>query len=135
MTENSSSMLQRDNERVGISRRNLLLAAAQTAGVGVLCLAGRGDSAPRKGQVTIATVSANYREGLEQVARDYEKQNPGVQVKVQILPSNGYETWLRTQIPGGGDNAPDLFNANYAWGMYERGLLVNLSPFIAQKNP
>jgi len=37
--------------------------------------------------------------------------------------------------PGGGANAPDLFNANYAWGMYERGLMVNLSPFLSLRNP
>jgi ABC-type glycerol-3-phosphate transport system substrate-binding protein len=86
-------------------------------------------------QIVLATISANYREGFEQVAREYEARNPGVRVKVQIMPANGYETWLRTQIPGGGSGAPDLFNANYAWGMYERGLTVNMSPFIEQRNP
>src|SRR5690349_17278587 len=92
-----------------ISRRRLLAVAAQAAGAAALGIAGRGDGSARTGQVTLATVSANYREGWEQIAREYEQQNPGVRVKVQILPSNGYETWLRTQIPGGGANGPDLF--------------------------
>lgn len=85
--------------------------------------------------VTLATVSANYKEGFEQIARGYEKRNPGVRVNVQVMPVNGYETWLRTQIPGGGSGAPDLFNANYAWGMYEKGLMVNLSPYLDRRNP
>jgi ABC-type glycerol-3-phosphate transport system substrate-binding protein len=83
----------------------------------------------------VATVSANYREGLEAIAAEYGRLHPKVRVKIQILPVNGYETWLRTQIPGGGNNAPDLFNSNYAWGLYERGVLVNMTPYVEAKNP
>lgn len=86
-------------------------------------------------QIFLATVSGNYREGFERLAREYERLHPNVQVKVQIMPSNGYETWLRTQIPGAGEKAPDLFNANFAWGMYEKGLLVNLAPLLHKRNP
>ncbi len=85
--------------------------------------------------IFLATVSGNYREGFYRLAREYERAHPGVQVKVQVMPVNGYETWLRTQIPGAGDRAPDLFNANYAWGMYEKGLLVNLAPHLNRRNP
>ncbi len=86
-------------------------------------------------QIFLATVSGNYREGFQRLAREYQRTHPGVTVKVQVMPLNGYETWLRTQIPGAGDKAPDLFNANFAWGMYEKGLLVNLAPFLNQTNP
>lgn len=86
-------------------------------------------------QIFLATVSGNYREGFQRIAREYRRLHPNVQVKVQVMPVNGYETWLRTQIPGAGDKAPDLFNANYAWGMYEKGLLVNLAPCLNQLNP
>ncbi|MEJ5252566.1 MAG: extracellular solute-binding protein, partial [Armatimonadota bacterium] len=86
-------------------------------------------------RIFLATVSGNYREGFQRIAREYARLHPGVEVKVQVMPANGYETWLRTQIPGAGDKAPDLFNANYAWGMYEKGLLVNLAPFLNQRNP
>jgi ABC-type glycerol-3-phosphate transport system substrate-binding protein len=92
------------------------------------------EAAPAR-QVTLATVSANYQDGFRKVAAAYEKLHPGVRINVQIMPSNGYETWLRTQIPGGGSGAPDLFNPNYAWGMYEKGLMVNLSPWIQRVNP
>jgi len=118
---------------VGLSRREVLARAGTVAASvnGLAALAGP----LLQRQIVVATVSANYREGLEQVAREYEALHPQVRVKIQIMPSNGYETWLRTQIPSGGANAPDLFNANYAWGMYERGLTINLSPFLTQRNP
>lgn len=117
----------RDGHR--ITRRDLLAAAGASAA------AARAHAQGPRAEIRLATVSANYQEGLEKVARSYEKRNPGTRVVVQILPSNGYETWLRTQIPGGGSNAPDLINANFAWGMYERGLTVNLGPWIEQRNP
>lgn len=85
--------------------------------------------------VVVATVSAGYKEGLERIAREYGQSHPGVEAKIQVLPTNGYETWLRTQIPGGGSSAPDLFNANYAWGLFEKGLLVNLGPQVQKVNP
>lgn len=116
-----------DSER-GMSRRALLTGACGCA----LCASA--GAAPLR-QITLATVSANYKEGFEQVARAYEKLHPGTRVNVQIMPANGYETWLRTQIPGGGSGAPDLFNANYAWGMYEKGLMVNISPYLEGRNP
>jgi len=109
-------------------RRRTLLSA----GLASACGAGAGQAVR---QITVASVSANYKEGLERRARDYERLNPGVRVVVQIMPVNGYETWLRTQIPSGGAGAPDLFNANYAWGMYEKGLMVNLSPWLRRTNP
>ncbi len=85
--------------------------------------------------VVVATVSVGYKEGLERIAQNYTRLHPEVSVKIQILPTNGYETWLRTQIPGGGASGPDIFNANFAWGLFEKGLLVNLSPHIAKNNP
>jgi ABC-type glycerol-3-phosphate transport system substrate-binding protein len=111
-----------------ITRRGLL------AGIGA-CAASGPSAAVARPRITLATVSANYKEGFEQVARAYERRRPGTSVVVQVMPANGYETWLRTQIPGGGPGAPDLFNANYGWGMYEKGLLVNLSPYLGRTNP
>ncbi|HSV74009.1 MAG TPA: extracellular solute-binding protein [Chthonomonadales bacterium] len=113
--------------------RRALLAGAASMAAAVIAEPAR--AAPTRRRVMVATVSANYREGLEAVAREYERLHPGVDVVIQIMPATGYETWLRTQISSGGDRAPDLFNANYAWGMYERGLMVNLSPHIQRTNP
>ncbi len=114
-------------ESNGPTRRAVITAAAA-------CLAPAAAAGPSR-QVSLATISANYQEGFRQIASAYEKRHRDVRVNVQIMPANGYETWLRTQIPGGGSGAPDLFNANYAWGMYEKGLMVNLSPYLERVNP
>lgn len=86
-------------------------------------------------EIVVATVSAAYREGFDAVARAYERRRSGVRVRVEVLPANGYETWLRTQINGDRRTGPDLFNANYGWGLFEKGLLVNLGPFVERVNP
>ncbi len=91
--------------------------------------------AETRAHILLATVSGNYRDGLLRLAREYERLHPGVQVQVQIQPVNGYETWLRTQIGSNSDSAPDVYNVNYTAGFYERGLLVNLTPFLAQTSP
>jgi ABC-type glycerol-3-phosphate transport system substrate-binding protein len=96
---------------------------------------GRAQSSASKARILLATVSANYRAGLERLAREYEQQHPDTEVRIQVQPVNGYETWLRTQIGSGSQEAPDIYNANYTWGFYERGLLVNLTPFLSQTNP
>lgn len=126
-----------DPQPVLPGRRGLILGAAGAvaAGVGSAAIgaARRGGSGRRL--VSLATVSANYREGFERIAREYERLHPGTSVRVQVMPSNGYETWLRTQIPGAGAAGPDLFNANFGWGMYEHGLLANLGPYLERTNP
>jgi len=88
-----------------------------------------------KAHIVISTVSANYREGLVKLAREYEQQHPDVSVMVQVQPVNGYETVLRTQIESHSSGAPDIYNINFTNGYYERGLLVNLTPFLRERNP
>lgn len=88
-----------------------------------------------EGRVLLATISSNYADGLRRLAREYNAAHPGAAVEIQIKPANGYETWLRTQIPGAGERGPDVINANYAWGMYEQGYLDNLTPHVERKSP
>ncbi len=130
-------MSDRENSIHAMSRREWLrkVGAAAVSASGLIGLGARRIAAQTNAQITVATVSANYRDGLEQLAREYEAQHSGAQVKVQILPANGYETFLRTQVPSGSEKAPDIFNANYAWGFYESGLLINLTPFLKRRNP
>lgn len=135
----------------GIARRDFVKivgAGLAVAGLGGLAALGRRTAGtPQSGpdavaapaaageQVTLATLSAGYREGLAQLAREYEAKRPGVRVDIQIMPSNGYETWLRTQVPGAGASGPDIFNANYGAGFYEQGLIINFAPFLRERNP
>lgn len=88
-----------------------------------------------RARIVLSTVSSNYREGLVKLAQEYEKLHPDVSVAVQVQPVNGYETVLRTQIESHSSGAPDIYNVNYTNGYYERGLLVNLTPFLAERSP
>ena len=88
-----------------------------------------------KTRIVMSTVSANYREGLVKLARSYEQAHPNVSVTIQVQPVNGYETWLRTQIESKSEGAPDIYNANYTSGYYERGLLANLTPYLTVRDP
>ena len=88
-----------------------------------------------RARIVLSTVSANYREGLIKLARSYEQQHPDVTVTIQVQPVNGYETWLRTQIESRSESAPDIYNVNYTNGYYERGLLANLTPYLALPSP
>jgi len=86
-------------------------------------------------QIVLATLTASFQEGFQTVAREYERRHPGTRVRVEILPVNGYETWLRTQINGDRSSGPDLYIANYAWGLYEKGLVANLTQAVDSVNP
>ncbi len=86
-------------------------------------------------ETVVATLSASYREGLETLARAYTARRPDRRVRIDLLPVAGYETWLRTQIDGSRKTGPDIFNANYAWGLYEKGLLEDLTPHVDAVNP
>lgn len=84
--------------------------------------------------VSIGIADANYKDGLETLARQYEELNPGVTVKVNIVPGMTYVTWIRAAIAGG-DEAPDIFNANYGQGFFESGRTIALTPYLDMVNP
>lgn len=84
--------------------------------------------------IKLATFSANYRVALMEIAKRYEKEHPDVTVEVTIVPQN-FETWIRTRFAAGGDQLPDIYNANYTVGYERMGKLVNLWPFLQQTNP
>ena len=108
--------------------KRLVLAAA-------LLLAGL--VAPARAQeraVTVAVSDTYMKDGLEQLAREYEQLHPGVRVNINMQPGMGYATWIRAAIAGG-DRAPDIFNGNYGNSFYEAGLLANLTPYLDSTSP
>ncbi|MDI6782493.1 MAG: extracellular solute-binding protein [bacterium] len=84
--------------------------------------------------IHLATVSAGYKPGLDRLAREYMKLHPEVEVKINLITGE-FATWVRTQIAGGEQTAPDIYNANYTEGYYELGKWVNLTPYLNHINP
>lgn len=88
----------------------------------------------RPDKITLATLNANYRVALEQIARSYERLHPGIRVEITIV-GQGFETWIRTRFAAGGDLIPDIYNVNYTAGYQEQGRLVWIEDYLDQTNP
>lgn len=94
-------------------------------------------AAPAMGQqrrVVMGVSDAYLKDGLDILAAEYMELHPDVRVSINIQPGLGYATWLRAAIAGG-DQAPDIFNANFGHGFYEAGLIVPLNQYLYRDNP
>jgi len=83
----------------------------------------------------MAITEANFKTGMEQVGEAYERLHPGVDVKIQIVPGDGYVTWIRAAIAGGDQTAPDIFNINMTSGYFEAGKAISLKPYLQSVSP
>jgi len=84
--------------------------------------------------IRFATVNANYRVALEELAAQYEALHPGVEVELTIVAEE-FATWIRTRVAAGGELVPDIYNANYTHGYGELGRWVDLAPYLAEESP
>lgn len=106
-----------------------------TLAIAAFLLAAATTPAPAQRQIRVAIIDANFKNGCEVVAREYEKLHPGVEVKIQILPGDNYVTWIRAAIAGGEQTAPDIFNINMTTGYFEAGKAISLKPYLEGISP
>jgi len=85
-------------------------------------------------EIHLATIGANFRVALNEIARKYEELHPDVRVRITVVPQQ-YETWIRTRFAGGGDQVPDIYNVNYTIGYESQGRLVFLDEYLNDINP
>lgn len=90
--------------------------------------------APAKDTVFLATNATNYREGFEELASEYMKLRPEIEVKLAFIPLN-FETWIRTQFAGGEQLAPDIYNGNLTNTYGRLGRWVPLNKYLDRENP
>ncbi|MEW6045768.1 MAG: sugar ABC transporter substrate-binding protein [Bacillota bacterium] len=87
-------------------------------------------------EITYYTFSAvpDHLNDLDEIIKGFEKENPGIRVKVMTASWNDYFTKLQTMIATG--TAPDTFELNYEnfVGYAKRGHLMPLSDLI-RKDP
>lgn len=62
-------------------------------------------------------LEGTVRDGIEAVARRYERLNPRVRVEILAVPETLYRQWMRTQLVG--HTAPDLIEYTMYWGRIE----------------
>ncbi|MEZ3487719.1 MAG: sugar ABC transporter substrate-binding protein [Lachnospiraceae bacterium] len=89
------------------------LAAVITAGAlglsGLTACGNSGDTKEDSGDVTLtfALWDKLQKDGMEQMAAAFEKENPGIKIKVEMTPWEQY--WTKMQASGAGNTLPDIF--------------------------
>ena len=89
------------------------MAAVITAGVlglsGLTACGNSGDTKEDSGDVTLtfALWDKLQKDGMEQMAAAFEKENPGIKIKVEMTPWEQY--WTKMQASGAGNTLPDIF--------------------------
>ncbi|WP_338113053.1 ABC transporter substrate-binding protein [Paenibacillus artemisiicola] len=68
------------------------------------------------------------------VASGYMAKNPGVKVKVDNKPSDGYKEWLTAQLAAGKPDV-DLVVNNEVAGLMSSGAFMDLYPYFDKANP
>ncbi len=71
--------------------------------------AGGGDEKPSDVLVALPADNPGDIELRNRLAKQFMKDNPGIDVKVQVIPSNGYNEKIFTTVAAG--NPPDIFNS------------------------
>ncbi|WP_219416259.1 ABC transporter substrate-binding protein [Pseudonocardia nigra] len=94
-----------------MARKGLMAALTGLALVATACGGGSGDSG-EGGRIELSYALWNQDQApvMEQLATEYERSHPNVDVSIQVTPFGEYFTKLQTAI--GGDGGPDVFWLN-----------------------
>jgi len=79
--------------------------------------------ATERGRDTAATRQLHY-----DLARTFEKENPGINVAITLYPSRGFSTRILTAISAG--QGPDVWYNYYAPDVATQGFLQDLTPYV-----
>ncbi|MEI6425359.1 MAG: extracellular solute-binding protein, partial [Lentisphaerota bacterium] len=82
-------------------------------------------------------LETGVRDGLNELARDYQKTHPNVRIIQDAIPEGTYGQWLSTQIMAG--TAPDLLEIGFVpyqvmLSFYNRYCLT-VTPYVNRPNP
>ena len=89
----------------------------------------------KKDVIRFATCNSNYRAAFEKIAANYEKLHPNIDVKLDIVPLTGFETWIRSRYAAGGELVPDIYNSAFTNGYDRQGKWLKLNPYMDSVNP
>ena len=85
--------------------------------------------------VYFATTNGNYRVAFEKITADYKKLHPNIDVKVDFISLEGFETWIRSRYAAGGELIPDIYNSSYCTGYDREGKWTKLNKYLDSINP
>ena len=83
-------------------------------------------------------LEASVREGIDEMAREYQKTHPNVVVVQDAIPEGTYGQWVSTQLMGG--TAPDIMQVgamlpDNIWLSYYNRYFAPLSRYVNTPNP
>lgn len=85
------------------------------------------------GTITLSPQSTDVQT-YQALADDYKSKNPGVEVRVELKPADGYQEFLRAQFAGG---TPDvsIVNGNVVADLVQAKKFVDMSAYLDRTNP
>ena len=93
------------------------------------------EPAAKKDVVRFATCNSNYRVAFEKIVANYEALHPEIEVRLDIVPLTGFETWIRSRYAAGGELIPDIYNSAFTTGYDRQGKWLRLNPYMDAINP
>ncbi len=83
-------------------------------------------------------LEAGVRDGIDEMARQYEKLHPDVMIVQEGIPESVYGQWVTTQLMGG--TAPDLMEEGLGlnsllWTSYYNRYFLPLNSYVGKPNP
>jgi ABC-type glycerol-3-phosphate transport system substrate-binding protein len=85
------------------------------------------------GTIVISTQS-NDTQSYQAVADAYTALNPGVEVRVELKPSEGYQEFIRAQFAAGTPEA-SIVNGNVVADLIEADMFLDMSAYLDRPNP
>ena len=101
--------MKRMNEKCNWKKFTAIAAATVIGLSGMTACGGSEEAKEDSGEVTLtfALWDKLQKDGMEQMAAAFEKENPGIKIKVEMTPWDQY--WTKMQASGAGDTLPDIF--------------------------
>jgi raffinose/stachyose/melibiose transport system substrate-binding protein len=90
-------------------------------------------AATRSGVITIA-LQSNDTQTYQALADAYHTKNPGVEVKLELKPSDGYQEFLRAQFAGGTPEV-SIVNGNVVADLIQAHKFVDMSAYLDRVSP
>jgi ABC-type glycerol-3-phosphate transport system substrate-binding protein len=95
--------------------------------------AGGGEASTLSGTIVIAVQSTDTQT-YQALADGYKALNPGVEVRVEVKPSDGYQEFIRAQFASGTPEA-SIVNGNVVADLIQDKRFVDMSAYLDQVNP
>jgi ABC-type glycerol-3-phosphate transport system substrate-binding protein len=120
----------------GFTRRLVAVSAAASLIMTVAACSGKAtEDGKLTGDLRVIAFKGSWDNQLEVAAKDYEAKHPGVDIKIEISPYDGYKEALETRLVAGTAADVVMVEPPMVQGLGGRGLAADLSNALSKANP